>query len=209
MPNWPVAGSVTSAEFTMRALRFSGLSEMRNAPPGSRTTPGISGSASATVAGRLGISLASWPDTDVDGEEPCSTALPSPFTSTWVRSRAGTSVISSDGERPGERSRSRSIAAKPFWAIERWHLAGVSPANMARPVASVSMSSTGASPHFNSTRTAGTASLLWSITETSILRSACGVAADAPASDQNATARQNTHWDLTRRNPLYRYSYYR
>ena len=116
MPNCPVAGSVTSAEFTIRALRFSGLSEMRNAPPGSRTTPGTSGRASATVAGRLGISLASWPDTEVAGDDPCSTALPSPLTSTWVRSRAGTSVNSSVSE---SARREVEIALDRFEALLR------------------------------------------------------------------------------------------
>ena len=39
--------------------------------------------------------------------------VPSPLTSTWVRSRAGTSVNSSVCEAPVERSRSRSIGANP------------------------------------------------------------------------------------------------
>ena len=58
-PNCPVAGSVTSAEFTIRELRCSAAAEIRIPPPGSRTTPGVNGSASATVAGRPGSSRAS------------------------------------------------------------------------------------------------------------------------------------------------------
>ena len=55
-PNWPVAGSVTSAELTMSALRCSPEAEIRRSPEGERTTPGTSGRTSETVAGRPGRS---------------------------------------------------------------------------------------------------------------------------------------------------------
>src|ERR1019366_5356143 len=67
------------------------------------------------------------------GEAPCSTALPSPLTSTWVRAAAGTSVNSSASETPVVRSRSRPIGSKPWGASERWYLAGRKSRNTARP----------------------------------------------------------------------------
>src|ERR1035441_7835365 len=59
-PNWPVAGSVTSVEFTTMAERCSGPAEIERAPPGSRRTPGMSGRASATLAGRGGGRVVGW-----------------------------------------------------------------------------------------------------------------------------------------------------
>ncbi len=68
-PNWPVAGSVTSAEFTMRAARCSDAAEICRPPSWPRTTPGSMGSASATVVGRPGSSRAVCP-ARVEGVEP-------------------------------------------------------------------------------------------------------------------------------------------
>src|SRR6266436_1476874 len=79
-PNCPVAGSVTSAELTLSALRCSGLDESNSPPPGSRTTPGSSASASVTVAGRLGSSLAVCAGNSFGAQAPCSTEVTVPRT---------------------------------------------------------------------------------------------------------------------------------
>ena len=84
-PNWPVAGSVTSAEFTIMALRCSPLAEIMSPPPGSRTTPGSMGRASATVAGRLGSSLAACPANWLGADAPTSTAAAVSLTSILSR----------------------------------------------------------------------------------------------------------------------------
>src|SRR5713226_7688514 len=53
MANRPVVGSVTSAEFTTRALRCSPLPSILSSPSEPRTIPGTRGSVSVTVAGTL------------------------------------------------------------------------------------------------------------------------------------------------------------
>src|ERR1017187_203476 len=68
-PNCPVAGSVTSAELTMSALRCSPAADMTRPPPGTRTTPGSNGKASVTVGyeRRHGdnVHTRPWPVADV------------------------------------------------------------------------------------------------------------------------------------------------
>ena len=56
IPNCPVAGSVISTELTSSAVCFSSA-PATTTPSAPRTTPAISGSASATVAGWLGASF--------------------------------------------------------------------------------------------------------------------------------------------------------
>ena len=58
-PKLPVAGSVASSESTSREFRCSAASEITSLPSGVRTTPGMSGRASLSVAGRSGAALTS------------------------------------------------------------------------------------------------------------------------------------------------------
>src|SRR5258708_2941614 len=71
-PNLPVVGSVTSVEFTTRALRCSPAPSILISPSGPRTTPGTRGRVSVTVAGREGRDFTSWGFKVVAVEEVCS-----------------------------------------------------------------------------------------------------------------------------------------
>src|SRR5229473_1942281 len=71
-PNLPVVGSVTSVEFTTRALRCSPAPSILISPSGPRTTPGTRGRVSVTVAGREGSNFTSWGVKVVAVEEVCS-----------------------------------------------------------------------------------------------------------------------------------------
>src|SRR5271157_4526343 len=95
-PNWPVAGSVTSEELTIMALRCSAAAEIMRPPPGERTTPGIMGRASETVAGWLGRSFAATAEDLPSQPATVSDALP--MIPGVVRSPGGGLMISAAAE---------------------------------------------------------------------------------------------------------------
>ena len=112
-PNSPVAGSVTSAEFTIMLLRCSWLPESCSFPLGSRAIPGSRGSVSATVAGRLGSSFASFAASVPDGFEDPSTGVAVSCTSTLCLLAAGLSINCTGPAPGGVNSNSLTAVSKP------------------------------------------------------------------------------------------------
>src|SRR5260370_16546534 len=77
-PNRPVVGSVTSIEFTTRALRCSPAPSILISPSGPRTTPGTRGRASVTVPAPQGRDFTSLGVTVGAAQQDCSPSPPPP-----------------------------------------------------------------------------------------------------------------------------------